>query len=379
MADSDAERSQAPTQKRRDQARDDGNIWQPREIGAASALVVAALAAMLAGPALWHAMATLLEKTLDGAAPGRDDNLQVAALLPPLLRPWTLVAGLGAMVTLLSAGLLLAASRHVSLSALAPKPARLDPLAGLGRIFSRAGLAGAGTAVLKLGGIAGMALIVLPPLVPRLANIGEDGGGLAVVGGAIARLLGAAALTLGVVAVADAAMSFVLRESKLKMSLDEVRRENRQDNGSPEVKAAIRRIQFANATRRLRTSLADASVVVVNPVHFAVAMRYRPGEDAAPVVLEKGRLEAAQAIIAVAREMQLPVIRTPRLARALFFTARPGEPVREELFGAVATILAFVMRFDAPDADDAPPVFVPPDFDFDENGARRKAGAPLPL
>ena len=82
----------------------------------------------------------------------------------------------------------------------------------------------------------------------------------------------------------------------------------------------------------------------------------------------------AQAIIAVARELKVPVIRTPRLARALFFTARLGDPVREELFGAVATILAFVMSFDAPEAEAPPPVFVPPAFDFDAAGARRKPG-----
>jgi flagellar biosynthetic protein FlhB len=114
-------------------------------------------------------------------------------------------------------------------------------------------------------------------------------------------------------------------------------------------------------------------------VHFAVALRYRPGEDAAPIVVEKGRLDMAQALIAAARERKLPIIRTPRLARALFWSAKKGQMVRAELFPAVATILAFIMRFDDPEAEAVPDVFVPPALDFDEHGQPRKPGAPLPL
>jgi flagellar biosynthetic protein FlhB len=235
------------------------------------------------------------------------------------------------------------------------------------------------TSVLKLLTVAGVALAVIAPLLPALAHIGDADGGLAVIGGGVVRLAAAAALAMLVIALADAGISWMLRERKLMMTLEEVKRESRENDGAPEIKAAIKRAQFAAASRRMRTSLAEASVVVVNPVHFAVAMRYLPGSDAAPVVLEKGRLEMAQAMIAVARELQVPVIRTPRLARALFFTARPGMAVREELFAAVATILAFVMRFDDADSMAAPAVFVPPEFDFDETGARRKPGTPLPI
>ena len=297
------------------------------------------------------------------------------AMQLPIAVPLALAGAIALVVTLLA----IATSRHVTLGSLAPKWSRISPVSGLQRLFSASGAAGALTALLKLAAIAALALAIVPPLLPRLANIGDDGGALAVIGAAIVRLFGAAALLLTAIAAVDGAISFVLREKKLMMTRDEVRRESRQNDGAPEVKAALRRAQMAAATRRMKTSLADAAVVVVNPVHFAVALRYRPGEDMAPLVLEKGRLEMAQAIIAAAQELKLPVIRTPRLARALFFTARRGDPVREELFTAVATILAFVMRFDDPASEAAPPVFVPPDFDFDEKGGRRKPGAPLPL
>lgn len=365
----EGEKTQPPSAKRRREAAAEGNVWQPRELAPAAAVLTAALAGAVGGPVLWRAMAAYLADALAGGAEG-----------PSLaLVPWRLPAALAVLVLVVTAGLSIAASRHVALSALAPKFSRINPANGLGRLFSLAGLAGAGTALLKVAAVAGVALVVVRPLLPALAYIGDDGGALLLVGDAVLRLVAASALLLAVIAIVDGGISFVLRERKLMMTLDEVRREQRQDNGAPEVKAALKRAQYAAATRRLRSGMAEAAVVVVNPVHFAVALRYRPGVDQVPVVLEKGRLEMAQAVIAVARELGIPVIRTPRLARALFFTAARGEAVREELFSAVATILAFVMSFDAPQETPAPAVFVPPDFDFDESGGRRKPGAPLPL
>lgn len=372
MADSDAEKTQPATQRRRDEARKQGNIWQPRELAPAAAVAAAALAVAMAGPALWRGLAGFLRNALGNAVPMGDDSLPMPEFVAQL--PVGLPLAFGAMVAVTIAGLQVVASRHVTLDSLAPKVSRLNPVSGLQRIFSMTGLAGGLTAILKLAAVAGVAAVVVLPLVPALANIGDGGGGLAVIGAAVARLAGASALVLGLIAIVDGGISFVIRERKLMMSLDEVKRESRQNDGAPEVKAAIRRAQYAAATRRLKSSLKDASVVVVNPVHFAVAMRYQPGSDAAPIVVEKGQLEMAQAIIAVARELKVPVIRTPRLARALFFTARLGDPVREELFGAVATILAFVMSFDAPEVEAPPPVFVPPAFDFDAAGSRRKPG-----
>lgn len=377
MAETGAEKTQSATPRRRQQALEQGNIWQPRELGPAAAVSTAAVVALLAGDALWQGLRGYLADSLDRAGPAPDDSLPMVALAVqlPLLLPVVLAVAVAVVTT----GLALVTTRHVSLAMLAPKLSRISPVAGLQRIFSMAGLGGAATAILKLVTVTGVALAVIVPLVPALAQIGDADGGLAVIGAGVMRLAAAAALAMLVIAVVDGGISWGLRERKLMMTLEEVKRESRENDGAPEIKAAIKRAQFAAASRRMRTSLADASVVVVNPVHFAVAMRYLPGSDAAPVVLEKGRLEMAHAMIAVARELKVPVIRTPRLARALFFTARPGMPVREELFTAVATILAFVMRFDDADTMAAPDVTVPPEFDFDETGARRKPGVPLPI
>jgi flagellar biosynthetic protein FlhB len=369
---SDAEKTQAPTARRREEAKKQGNVFAPREMAPAAAVMTGAMVMAAAGPRLWQGLAGFMGDALQSAVPMPDDSLPVTELAARL--PVAVPVMLAVAVAVVTAGLAMAASRHVTLASLVPKFSRVSPVSGLQRIFSMTGLTGALTAILKLLAVAMVAAVVVLPLVPQLANIGEEGGALAVIGAAMLRLFGAAAAALLVVALVDGGISFVLREKKLMMTLEEVKRESRQNDGSPEVKAAIKRAQYAAATRRLTASLADAAVVVVNPTHFAVGVRYQPGSDAAPVVLEKGRLEIAAAIIAVARELGVPVIRSPRLARALFFTARRGEPVREELFGAVATILAFVMSFDAPEAEAVPSVFVPPGFDFDEVGERRRPG-----
>jgi len=375
---SEDDKSQAATPKRRADALKEGNVWAPKEMAPAVAVITAAGLASVMGEHLWWEMAGFLAEALAGAgaiAARGEDGVPAGWLAT--LTPWQGPLVLALTIMVLTAGMAQAATRHVSLSLLAPKLSRLSPIKGLQRIFSKTGLAGAATAILKLLLIGAVATAVLMPLVGSLAEAGEGSGGLALVGGAILRLLLTLAMVMLVVALVDAVISWQLRERKLRMSLHEVKRETRQDNGAPEIKAAIRRAQYAAAKRRLQTSLAEASVVVVNPTHFAVALRYKPGEDAAPMVLEQARDEAAQAMIEVARALKLPVVRSPRLARALYFTARPGVPVREELYAAVATILAFIMSLGDP--EDPPAVAVPPAFDFDEHGQRRKPGAVLPL
>jgi flagellar biosynthetic protein FlhB len=364
------EKTEKPTPRRREKALEDGNVFAPRELAPAGSLAVATLFLSLAGPALWQDLAGFLGDSLARAAAADPRSLMRRLPVAWPLAPF-------AMVAVAAFGLQLATTRHVSTALAAPKLSRLSPISGLKRLFGWQGLAGAASALLKIGGMAALSVMVLQPLMPALVGLEE--GGLPMIGAALVRLALAATLLLAVVAAVDAGFAWWRREQQLMMSREEVKRESRENEGAPEMKAAVRRAQMAAAQGRMKKGLATASVVVVNPTHFAVALRYRAGEDEAPVVVEKGRLDMAHALIAAARELKLPIIRTPRLARALFWSAKRGQMVRPELFQAVATILAFVMRFDDPEGEAVPDVFVPPVLDFDENGGPRKPGAPLPL
>ena len=154
------------------------------------------------------------------------------------------------------------------------------------------------------------------------------------------------------------------------MSKQDVKDENKQTEGSPELKGAIRRRQMETARRSARSAVAEASVVLTNPTHFAIALRYRPAEDAAPVVVARGRGATADAIRALAAEHKVPMLSYPQLARALYFTTRAGQLIREDLYIAVATILAFVFNIDRAMAEGRtqPVVEVPGEVRFDENG-----------
>ncbi|MBC7522746.1 MAG: EscU/YscU/HrcU family type III secretion system export apparatus switch protein, partial [Sandarakinorhabdus sp.] len=166
---SEGEKTQVPTARRREQAREQGNIWQPRELGAAAAVATAALAITAGGPLLWQALAVFLSQSLAAAGPMPDDSLPIGEFAGRL--PIKLPALLALAVAGVVSGLSIAASRHVTLDSLAPKFSRLNPVSGLQRIFSMTGLAGAFTAILKLSAVAGVAWVVVVPLLPRLANI----------------------------------------------------------------------------------------------------------------------------------------------------------------------------------------------------------------
>lgn len=154
------------------------------------------------------------------------------------------------------------------------------------------------------------------------------------------------------------------------MSRDQVKEELRQSEGAPELKAQLRARQQAILSQSARKAMGEANVVLNNPSHFSVALRYRPGRDAAPVVVARGRDEVALAMRELAGERDVPMLDYPLLTRALYFTTRAGQPIPEDLYQAVAIILAFVFRLDRELGQRMQPpiVDVPPKKRFDTDG-----------
>jgi flagellar biosynthesis protein FlhB len=160
---------------------------------------------------------------------------------------------------------------------------------------------------------------------------------------------------------------------KLMMSFQEVKQESKEANGSPELKGRMRRLQMEASQRgaEQRAALGDvgrATAIVTNPIHFAVALRYVPGETAAPVILAMGKGPMAQEIIARGKGAGIHVLQSPPLARALYFTGHIGTEISDRLFGAVAAILAHVYRLDRGESSDLPDVALPEELLFNEHG-----------
>ena len=174
------------------------------------------------------------------------------------------------------------------------------------------------------------------------------------------------------IALVDVPIQWFQRNKKLRMTKHQMKEELRQSDGAPELKQAIRARQQEVMMSSARKGMTDANVVLTNPTHFAVALRYRPGIDAAPIVVARGRGDVAQAIKAMAAEKQVVTLEYPQLTRAIYFTTRTGKAVSEDLFVAVAAILAFVFRLEAAAGQPMakPAVEVPPTKRFDQDGRR---------
>jgi len=347
-----------PSEKRKREAIERGEVWQSRELGTALVTLAGLAWAWSSGADLVAACAILLQRGL--AARVFD-----AAMLRPLAVPLLTFAALTVAGGI--AGPMLLGPRW-SGQALAPKPSRLNPLAGLKRMAGLQGPVELAKAVVKaalLGAAGWWAVGGALGLGGAPASVF---GGAAQTGATLLRLLAALTFALIAIAVVDVPWQRSRWLAKLRMSLQEVRDEAKESDGNPETKAAQRRATRAAARQALRPAMAEATVVTVNPSEFAVALRYVPGRDAAPVIVARGRDIVAAAIRDLAAERRVPVLRYPQLTRAIFFTGRIGQPIRDDLYAAVAAVLAYVFAIDA--EAPMPEVAVPTAARFDEFGKR---------
>lgn len=366
--DKDA-RTEAPTAKRRRDSAAKGETLQSRELGTALVAGAGVVWVMTGAAAL---IAVCRETMRDGLALVHplaiDPAIQVARVTRGLTAPLLVFAAL--VIAGAVAGPMLTAP-HFSASAFAPKPGRLNPLAGLQRMFGAHALVELGKALAKAILIFGAGVAVIGSAVPGLLALGaaDPEAAAARVGGTVTALLCALGVALAVIAAVDLPIQWLRYVAKLRMSKQEVKEESRESDGAPETKAAQRRMARLAAKRTLAPAMATASVVVVNPAHFAVALRYVPGRDAAPVVVAKGRDIMAEAIRDLAADRHVPVLRYPELTRAIYFTAAVGAPIKDSLYAAVAAVLAFVFSLDQTERDQ-PDVDVPDTLRYDEDGRR---------
>ena len=206
----------------------------------------------------------------------------------------------------------------------------------------------AGTASLNMFAIPVIALVSSALVFGERLTAGEwagialIGAGLAIVT-AIARILLGLGLRVGlaiaVIGLADALYQRWQYIQELKMTRQEVKQEHKDLEGAPEIKARIRRIQVEMSMRRLRQEVPKASVILVNPTHVAVALRYEPRTMDAPILLVKGADHMAERIVSIARAYGVPIVRRPEVARAIYASVKPGRPIPEALYVAVAEVL----------------------------------------
>ncbi|MEY4269846.1 MAG: flagellar biosynthetic protein FlhB [Pseudomonadota bacterium] len=366
-----AEQTEAPTPKKLADAAKQGDRPQGRELAVAAAMGGLALWLAWGAGELVRALGDMTGDALGGLAAGKaafDPGARLTDAVLAIGAPFALM--LAATMAAAVAAPLMIGGAHPQWGALAFKSARLNPAAGFGRMFGAQGwieLAKALAKTLLVGGTAAAFLGAHRDVIMALGGAGIDGGA-----GVLAALVRDLTLwlvgALMLVALIDTPVALWRRIARLRMSLQEVRDEHKEAEGSPEMKGQQRSRRMALLSGQTRKGVQGATFILTNPTHFAVALRYRPGIDAAPVVTARGADDVALAIRALARARGIMLVEQPLLARAAYFTSKPGQMIDRRLFEAVAAVLAFVWRVDRMAGEALPPLVVPRDLRFDGAG-----------
>lgn len=367
------EKSEKPTAKRLSEARGNGDILQSKELS--TALVVLAGVAWLAmtGPEFVASIQQMLSEGLRFAPQDISDfspAQRAGHLLAVVALPLAGVLGVTLAASIAAPALL--GSLGFRSKAFSFKPGKLNPMAGIKRIFGPAGLVELIKSIAKIILIGSIGGTLIWQRMGAIHVMGKSGVQEAIsqVGSIFILVALVLAASLFLVAGIDVPAQIIQRNKRLSMSKDEVKEEHKQSEGSPEIKSRIRQKQFEVLNRSTRQAVEEASVILTNPTHFAVALRYHPGRDHAPIVVARGHDEIAAAIRALAHEKSVPVLQYPELTRAVYYTSRVGEEIDERLFMAVATVLAFVFRIENRMASemDRPHIDLPESMRFDSDG-----------
>lgn len=374
--DDTEEKTEEPTQRRLEKAREDGQVLTSKEMFVFSTTAAGTLILLAIGVVLtqwighWGGFFHFERgEVLADLLPAR---LSVAFMDFVIL---SIIVGLPIMVVVLGTQALVGQGINFAASAMAFKGNRINPINGFKRMFSMHSLVELGKSVLKVGVIGAAAYFVILAYLPTtltLASMSFERA-LEIAFFALMILMGASAAILAGIGALDYAWSSHEHLKKLRMSRQDMKEESKQTDGSPEVKARIRRLQFEASRRasqqaRALDDVGDATAIITNPTHFAVALRYVPGEQNAPTIVAMGRGRIAEEIIRRGTKAQITVFQSPLLARALFFTGEIGQEISDLLFTPVAAVLAYIYRIDRGENPDFPEVEVPQELRFDQNG-----------
>jgi flagellar biosynthetic protein FlhB len=351
MADSSNDKHLPPTEKRLRQAREEGQVARSRDLGHFAILAAGLVLLMLATPQLvaWLRGVLATGLSFDArsvAEPGFMTDRLAALVLPAI----ALALGLGTVMALVALVAAVASGGWVfTLKAIGPDFSRVNPLSGLGRIVSKAQLGDMAKAVglaVLLGLVGGNYLYKhLPDFAQSQAM--PLPAAFAAVGSTLLSGLWLLVLVLAVFAVVDVPLQRFMHVSRLKMSFEEVKQEHKQSEGSPEVKGRIKQRMREMSRKRMLAAVPTADLVVMNPTHYAVALKYDEGKMAAPRIVALGADLLAMRIRDVAKASKVPVLQAPPLARALYAHGELDREIPLALYSAVAQVLAYVFQLRA--------------------------------
>jgi flagellar biosynthetic protein FlhB len=370
------EKTEQPTERRKQQAIDDGQILSSKDLVMGAVLLVAAFQFALVGRSLYIDVSEGFRNGLDIIpALQRDlplesvlgDRFVVSLIVVVIFSIPLMIAAIGSQVAL--------GGFHFVLKNIGFKSNRLSPISGFSRMFGMQALIELGKSILKVVALGAVGFFFLISILPELIELSavnletaaERVGALFIT--TLLLLIGG----IAVIGALDALIQWRRHQNKMMMSRQELKEENKQTEGSPEVKQRIRQLQREAAERGSVANIGDAQVVITNPQHFAVALHYDFKDGSAPTIVAKGTEVVAARIKEEASKNNIPVLSIPPLARALYYTSEIGGEIHGDLYRAVATVLSFV--FQAGAQGEVPDVEIPDAMKFDANGRRVEVAA----
>ncbi|OEY67080.1 flagellar biosynthesis protein FlhB [Marinobacter sp. X15-166B] len=346
--DDSQEKTEEATPRRLEKSREDGQTARSRELATMAVLLAGASGLLIFGAMLGEALERIMRFSFSFAREQAFDThfmglklLAAAQEAALALAPFMLLVLIAAIAGSIGIGGLLFSGK-----AIMPKLNRMDPLKGLKRMFSTRSLVELVKAIAKVGLVMAVAILILrlrtddllsiasQPAVPAMAHV------VTTLGWSFFLL----ACATVVIAAIDVPFQIYDHHKKLRMSKQEVKDEYKDTEGKPEVKGRIRQLQREMAQRRMMQDVPGADVVITNPSHYAVALKYDQNTMAAPIVVAKGADQVAFKIMEIAREHKVDVLRTPPLTRAVYHNTDIGGEIPDGLYMAIAQVLAYLFQ-----------------------------------
>ncbi|MCG7538604.1 flagellar biosynthesis protein FlhB [Pseudoalteromonas sp. CO348] len=346
--DSGQERTEEPTSKKIDDARKKGQIARSKELGTTFVLLFSAIALLLYGPGIGKALYNVMGRMLSLNRNETYDTTKMFAvwgdIAAELLFPMAMFVFIIAIAGIVGNTLL--GGFNFSWQAAAPKASKMSPMKGLKRMLGPQAAIELLKSVLKFVLVAGFAILLINMYFNEILHLSIEQIPSSIEHALeiIAWMFLALSCTMIIISAIDAPYQSYNHHKQLKMTLQEVKDEYKNSEGDPQIKARIRRTQREMSQRRMMQDVPDADVVVTNPTHYSVALKYDTERAGAPIVIAKGVDELAMQIRKIAKGNEVPIVESPVLTRSLYHTTEVGDQIPEQLFTAVAQVLAYVFQ-----------------------------------
>ncbi len=346
--DSGQEKTEEPTGKKIEDAKKKGQVARSKELGTMFVLIFSAISLLLYGPEIGKGLYNVMGRLLSLNRNESYDTTKMFSVWGTVADALLFPMAMFVLIIVIAAfvGNTLLGGYNFSWQAAAPKVSKMSPAKGFKRMLGPQAAVELLKSILKFAVVAGFAVFLINTFFDEILHLSIESapGNIIHALEILAWMFLGLTCTLVIIAAIDAPYQSHKHHKELKMTLQEVKDEYKNSEGDPQIKARIRRTQREMSQRRMMQDVPDADVIVTNPTHYSVALKYDTAKAGAPIVLAKGVDELAMQIRKVAKGNDVPIVESPMLTRALYHTTDVGKQIPDQLFTAVAQVLAYVFQ-----------------------------------